>query len=169
MPTPRRALIVLLLIAGMTGWSTITPKPVLAQSTIDTPLPDPAMESRARALHKLLRCLVCQNQSIDDSNAPLARDLRVLVRERLAKGETDDEAVAYIVDRYGDWVLLDPPFKVRTLALWIGPLVIFLFAAGGVFMVLRRRQTAPSGTPAPLTEAEKARLEKLLDDGEGDA
>jgi len=156
-------------MAGLTGWSVTAPAPALAQSTIDTPLPDPAMESRARAIHKLLRCLVCQNQSIDDSNAPLARDLRVLVRERLATGESDDEAIDYIVNRYGDWVLLDPPFKLRTLALWIGPLIIFLFAAGGVFLVLRRRQAAPSGAPAPLTEAEKARLEKLLDDGEGDA
>ncbi len=164
-----RSLIVLLLLAVLAGWSIALPNSAVAQSTIDTPLPDPEMESRARALHKLLRCLVCQNQSIDDSNAPLARDLRVLVRDRLAKGETDEETIAYVVDRYGDWVLLDPPFKLRTLALWVGPLIIFLVAAGGVFLVLRRRQAAPAGAPAPLTEAEKARLDKLLDDGDGDA
>ena len=102
--------------------------PAAAQSTIDVPLEDPAKERRAKAIFKLLRCLVCQNQSIDDSNAGLARDLRVLVRQLLKTGDSDDQAIGYIVERYGDWVLLDPPFKATTVALWLGPLAMFLLA-----------------------------------------
>ena len=89
-------------------------------------LADPALEARAREISKELRCLVCQNQSIDDSDATLARDLRIVVRERLTAGDTDSETVAFIVDRYGDFVLLRPPFKASTLILWIGPALILV-------------------------------------------
>src|SRR5690606_34587623 len=88
---------------------------------VDEPLPDPAQEQRAREISKSLRCLVCQNQSIEDSNATLAKDLRRIVRERVQAGDSDDQVREYLVARYGDWVLLKPPFNVRTAALWIGP------------------------------------------------
>ena len=97
--------------------------------TPDEQLPDPRLEARARALSQELRCLVCQNQSIDDSNAPLAHDLRVILRERLAAGDTDAQAKAYLVTRYGDFVLLRPPFQPDTWALWLGPFAVLL--AGG--------------------------------------
>ena len=86
---------------------------------VDKPLGNPIMEARARAIHKQLRCLVCQNQAIDDSNADLARDLRVLVRERISLGDSDQEILDFMVGRYGDWVLLNPPFKLTTVALWV--------------------------------------------------
>jgi cytochrome c-type biogenesis protein CcmH len=135
-----------------------------AQSTIDKPLENPVDEARALALHKLLRCLVCQNQSISDSNAELARDLRILVRQRIATGETDDQTMAYIVDRYGDWVLLDPPVKSTTYVLWFGPLVIFLLALVGVGLFLRRSKAQPAAQPVALDAGEEARLKTLLDD-----
>ncbi|MFC1673702.1 cytochrome c-type biogenesis protein, partial [Pseudomonadota bacterium] len=87
-------------------------------------LKDPALETRAREVGKGLRCVVCQNQSIDDSNAELARDMRVLVRDRIVAGDSNEEVMAYMVDRYGDFVLLDPPFKASTYVLWIGPAII---------------------------------------------
>lgn len=146
---------VLVLMAG---------EPALAQA-IDPPLPDPAQEARARDLQKQLRCLVCQNQSIADSNADLARDLRIIVRERVAAGESDQQVLDFMVSRYGDWVLLNPPFKATTLALWIGPGLIFLGASVGVFFYFRRvrRQFAAA---APLSRAERQRLDALLGDGQ---
>jgi len=136
----------------------------LAQSTIDVPLEDLSEESRAKALFKILRCLVCQNQSIDDSNADLARDLRVLVRQRIAAGDSDDQTVGYIVDRYGDWVLLEPPFKQATLILWLGPLAILILAVGGIALRFRRRTVEAPVAPAPLNADESRRLAELLDD-----
>ncbi|HYD67901.1 cytochrome c-type biogenesis protein [Azospirillum sp.] len=125
-------------------------------------LPDPKMEERAREISKELRCLVCQNQSIDDSNAPLARDLRVIVRERLKAGDSNDQVMGYVTDRYGDYVLLKPPFKATTLLLWVGPFVLFAGGAVAVALYLRRRQ-GPGGTDtAPLTDDERRRLEALL-------
>src|SRR5437870_9329499 len=100
----------------------------------DEILSDPVLEGRARALSSGLRCLVCQNQSIDDSNAPLARDLRLLVRERLKKGDSDNEVVRFIEDRYGEFVLLRPPLSVRTILLWLAP---FLLLIGAVAMAAR--------------------------------
>ena len=137
--------------------------PAFAQA-LDPPLPDPVQETRARDLHKQLRCLVCQNQSIVDSNADLARDLRVIVRERITAGDSDRQVLDYMVDRYGDWVLLNPPFKATTLVLWLGPAIIFLGAALGVFFFFRRthRQFAAA---APLNKDEKRRLDALLGDG----
>ncbi|MBM3555241.1 MAG: cytochrome c-type biogenesis protein CcmH [Alphaproteobacteria bacterium] len=128
-------------------------------------LPDPALEARARELAKTIRCLVCQNQSIEDSNADLARDLRVVVRERVAAGDDDDKVRAYLVSRYGDWVLLKPPFNLRTAALWAGPAVLFLLASWALVVYFRRR---PTTTPAPLTKEERAKLVALMrSDGEG--
>ena len=126
-------------------------------------LDDPVLEARARAMGKELRCLVCQNQSIDDSDADLARDLRRLVRERLVAGESDVEIKAYLVSRYGDFILLKPPFKAKTYALWLGPAVILLLAGGGAALYLRRQARRPE-TAAPLTADERRRLETLLDD-----
>lgn len=130
----------------------------------DEVLADPALEARARDISQMLRCVVCQNQSIDNSNAPLARDLRLLVRERLVAGDSDDQVIAYVTARYGDYVLLKPPFKPTTYALWLGPLVIFLVAAAGVAVFLRnRRQAVAAGADAPpLSAEERRRLERLL-------
>jgi cytochrome c-type biogenesis protein CcmH len=157
------------LAVAITGLALLLPllSPVsvsLAQSTIDQPLANPADEKRALALHKLLRCLVCQNQSISDSNAELARDLRILVRQRIGAGDSDDETMAYIVDRYGDWVLLDPPVKATTYALWFGPIVIFVLALIGVIGFLRRSRSLPSKAVASLNAEEEARLKTLLDE-----
>ena len=118
-------------------------------------LSDPALEARARALSKTLRCMVCQNQSIDDSNAPLARDLRLLVRERLRAGDSDDQVRNFLVARYGEFVLLEPRFSGRTLLLWGAPLLVLVFGAGAIFLALRRRPSAPA---EPLTSDEKQRL-----------
>ena len=125
-------------------------------------LADPALETRARALSAELRCLVCQNQSIDDSNAPLARDLRLLVRERLTAGDTDTQVRAYVVARYGDFVLLRPPFNLNTLLLWLTPLLVLVGIAG---LILPRLRAAPaSPESAPLTADEEKRLKRLLDE-----
>ncbi len=126
-------------------------------------LDDPALEARARAISKELRCLVCQNQSIDDSNAGLAKDLRGIVRERLLAGDSDQQVTDYVVARYGDFVLLRPPFKASTYALWLGPGVILLFGliGSGIYM---RRQSLHVAEAAPLDDAERKRLKTLLDD-----
>jgi len=127
-------------------------------------LDDPALEAKAREISKELRCLVCQNQSIDDSNAPLARDLRILVRERLTAGDSDEEVIAFVTERYGDYVLLRPPFQANTLVLWLAPAILIVAGGSAIFILARRRRTA--AVVAPLTEAEQRRLEALLEDGE---
>ena len=130
----------------------------------DEVLDDPALESRARELSKDLRCLVCQNQSIDDSDAELAKDLRVLVRERLVKGDSDDEVMNFIVDRYGDYVLLKPPVNAGTALLWAGPFAIFIIAGLTVAVWLRRRQShAVAASGQGLSAEEQARLAALID------
>ena len=129
----------------------------------DEILADPALEERARTISKQLRCLVCQNQSIDDSDAPLARDLRIAVRERLTAGASDDEVVRFVAERYGDYVLLSPPFKATTYALWLGPAAIFLIGAAAAAVFLRRRRAAIPEEAAPLSERDRARLDRLLD------
>jgi cytochrome c-type biogenesis protein CcmH len=129
-------------------------------------LKDPALESRARTISAELRCLVCQNQSIDDSNADLARDLRRVVRERLAAGDSDAQVIAYVASRYGDFVLLRPPFKLETALLWLGPGLVLLLGAVGVAVYFRRRGTG-GAEPGSLTPEEERRLQALLDgDGE---
>ena len=122
----------------------------------DEVLPDARLEARARAVSSGLRCLVCQNQSIDDSAAPLARDLRVIVREHLQAGDTDDEIRAYLVQRYGDFVLLKPPFERATLLLWATPALVVVF---GGLALLRRRRPADA---RPLSSDEQARIDALL-------
>ena len=128
----------------------------------DEILKDPVLEKRARVISKRLRCLVCQNQSIDDSNAGLARDLRVLVRERLTKGDSDQAVVSFIVARYGDFVLLRPPVKPTTYVLWFAPGLILLLAGLGTGVFLRRRRIAVT---APLSEDERKRLKSILGEG----
>jgi cytochrome c-type biogenesis protein CcmH len=122
-------------------------------------LPDPALESRARALGKELRCLVCQNQSIDDSDADLARDLRRLVRERLVVGDTDPAIRSFLVDRYGDFVRLDPPLKASTMLLWFGPALVLALGLAGITVFIRRRQAE---TPDTLDASDRARLKRVL-------
>ena len=136
--------------------------PVLAVQPSEV-LDDPALEERARRLSAGLRCMVCQNQSIDDSDAELARDLRVLVRERLAAGESDEQVIDYVVSRYGEFVLLQPRFSLRNAALWATPAL--LLAIGGGFLImrgLRRKKEAPTA----LTAEEEKRLERLLKDAD---
>jgi len=125
----------------------------------DEMLSDPALEARARALSAQLRCMVCQNQSIDDSDADLARDLRILVRERLTAGDSDREVIDFVVARYGEFVLLKPAFSARNALLWATPLILLL--AGGGFMLLRARQGRKPSSPSPLTAEEEARLAEL--------
>ncbi len=151
-----RALIAALLFALLAG-------PAFAVSAVEQ-LDDPALEARARSIFKELRCLVCQNQSIDESDADLAEDLRLLVRERLVAGEADEAIVAYVVSRSGDFVLLEPPFKPTTYALWLGPAFILALGAAGAAVYLRR-QGARTAAAAPLTADERRRLDALIDDG----
>ena len=125
-------------------------------------LSDPALEARARDISKGLRCLVCQNESIDDSGAELAHDLRVLVRERLVAGDSDAQVVDYLVKRYGDFVLLKPPVTPRTWLLWFGPVAILVIGGGAALLMLRRRSRTG---PAPLSEEERRELARLLEDG----
>lgn len=136
------------------------PAPVLAVQP-DEVLSDPALEKRARGLSAGLRCLVCQNQSIDDSDAPLAKDLRVLVRERLVAGDTDEQVIDYVVARYGDFVLLKPPVNSHTLFLWLAPLLV-LAAAGAVIFRAMKSQPASAPSTVPLSDKEEERLRKLL-------
>jgi cytochrome c-type biogenesis protein CcmH len=129
----------------------------------DEILQDPALEARARALGKELRCLVCQNQSIDDSDATLARDLRLLVRERLVAGDTDAAVRRFLVDRYGDFVRLNPPFRATTLMLWIGPVIVLGLGIVAIVVTLRRRQAE---APAVLDAEERQRLSRVLAEDE---
>ena len=145
-------------------WLGLAAGPGLA-FTPDEPLADSALEARARALHAELRCLVCQGQSIADSNAPLAQDMRAIVRERIAAGENDDSVRGFLTDRYGDFVLLDPPVKPETYALWFGPAAVFVAGAAIAFALLRRtRAGARDAGTAPLSAEERRRLDALLDD-----
>ncbi len=130
----------------------------------DEILDDPALEARARELSKGLRCLVCRNENIDESNADLARDLRLLVRERLVAGDSDDEVIAYLVDRFGEYVLLQPTASGENLILWVAGPAMLLVALAGAGIYLRRRKAAPDAAPAPLSEAEKARLAEILNE-----
>lgn len=131
----------------------------------DEILSDPALEARARVLSAQLRCLVCQNQSIDDSDAPLAKDLRVLIRERLVQGETNAQVVDYLVSRYGEFVLLKPRLNSRTLLLWGGPFAILLI--GSVVIFLRRRKGSGLAIPEQaLSAEEQARLDDILNSKE---
>ena len=125
----------------------------------DEVLKDPVLERRAREISAGLRCLVCQNQSIDDSDAPLAKDLRVLVRDRLKAGDTDREVQSYVVQRYGEFVLLRPVFGAHTLLLWLTPVLMLALGGLAVYVSLWRRRTT---RPAPLDESEKEAVDRLL-------
>ena len=153
---PLRAAFVAL---ALTLAATVTP--VLAVQPGEM-LADPALEARARTLSAELRCMVCQNQSIDDSDAELAHDLRVLVRERLAAGDTDAQVLDFVVARYGEFVLLKPRFSARNALLWGTP--VLLLVAGGVFALVASRSKRRSETEK-LSEEEKAELSRILADG----
>ena len=130
--------------------------------TPDEMLKDPALEARARDISRELRCMVCQNQSIDDSEAPLAHDLRVLVRDRLTKGDSNRQVLDFIVARYGEFVLLKPRFELRTLMLWSLPPVALLAGLLGLVVALRRRRLTAT-EPQPLSAAEQQRLATLVE------
>jgi cytochrome c-type biogenesis protein CcmH len=139
------------------------PAPALAVEP-DEILPDPALEARARDLSQGLRCLVCRNESIDESHADLARDLRLLLRERLVAGDTDEEAIAFIVDRYGEYVLLNPTTGGSNLILWLAGPAMLLGGAVIAGLYLARRRPGAEPAPAGLSEAETRRLEEILKD-----
>lgn len=130
----------------------------------DEILPDPALEARARDISQELRCLVCRNENIDDSNAQLARDLRLLVRERLVAGDSNAEVVAFVVDRYGEYVLLNPTAGGANLILWIAGPAMLAGGLGLAALYLRRRRTAPDAASAALSDEERARLAEILKD-----
>jgi cytochrome c-type biogenesis protein CcmH len=135
----------------------------------DEVMPDPAKEARARHLSQELRCMVCQNQSIDDSEAPLARDLRLLVRERIASGDSDAQVIEFLVARYGEFVLLRPRFERQTLLLWLVPPLV-LFGGGLVLWLQARRKSGAGEVPrdGALTPEEQARLKLLIAEESGD-
>lgn len=151
-----RAALVAVLMAGMAA--------PLAAVQPDEVLSDPALEARARELSKELRCLVCRNESIDESNAELARDLRLLLRERLVAGDTDDEAIAFIVDRYGEYVLLRPTTTGANWLLWAAGPLMLLLAAGVGGLYLRGRASAPNSRDSGLSTDEQERLRQILED-----
>jgi cytochrome c-type biogenesis protein CcmH len=148
-----------LLCAALLAWT----MPALAADPAEM-LKDPAQEKRAQSLGKELRCLVCQSESIEDSNADLARDLRVIVREQISAGASDGEVKKFVVDRYGDYVLLNPPFKGATLVLWLGPFALLVGALAAAWAFFRRRKAAGATQAVPLSDTEKRRLDALLKD-----
>ena len=151
----RRLALAVALVAGIGGPAAQAVEP-------SERLADPALEARARALSQELRCLVCQNQSIDESNADLAHDLRVLLRQRLTAGDTDRQVLDYVVARYGVFVLLDPPFLRATYLLWLVPPLLVLGA--GIFVVVRAQRRRPDPELPALSEEERARAALLLGD-----
>jgi len=140
------------------AWATIGPAHAV---TPDEMLKDPGQEARARALSTGLRCMVCQNQSIDDSDADLAHDIRVLLRERIAAGDSDEAVIKFLVARYGDFILLKPPVNIETILLWAVPFATLLLGGVGIFIASRRRP-ASAVPPTPLSEDEQHRLQRLL-------
>jgi cytochrome c-type biogenesis protein CcmH len=149
------------LLAALALVLCLAPAAAQAATSPEEVLADPALEQRARALGKELRCLVCQNQSIDDSDADLARDLRRIVRERIAAGESDQAILSYLVDRYGQFVLLRPPLEPATWLLWLGPAAVLLLGAGLLVAFYRSRGREPPA-PAELSAEEQRRLDRLL-------
>ncbi len=128
----------------------------------DEMMADPAKEARARNLSRELRCMVCQNQSIDDSEAPLARDLRLLVRERIAAGDSDAQVIDFLVARYGEFVLLKPRFELQTLLLWLIPPLVLFGGGAALWMHLRRRANGPPELSASLSAEEEAKIAALM-------
>ena len=154
-----RRLLVVALLALLAMSTAIAVEP-------DEIISDPALEARARALSKELRCMVCQNQSIDESEAPIARDLRVLVRERLQAGESDQQVIHFLVARYGEFVLLRPRFSWHTALLWFGPATILIIGTYGVLVLARRYRTNRAAEQETLTAAEADRLAEILRGGQ---
>ncbi len=148
------------LFAALTAGFLMAAAPLPPAPVEDRPLADPALEARAVALQQSLRCVVCQNESIAESGAVLAADLRQVVRERVAAGDSDEEVRAFMVARYGDFVLLKPPFEPATWLLWLGPLIVVLLGGLAVIAYLRQRRTVPEATA--LSADEMARLDALL-------
>jgi cytochrome c-type biogenesis protein CcmH len=152
-------------LVALLALSLLATQPLVAPAFAVQPgevLDDPALEARARNLSAGLRCMVCQNQSIDDSDAELARDLRVLVRERIAAGESDDEVIDYVVSRYGEFVLLQPRFSLRNALLWATPVLLLAIGGGAVFAMARRRRAVDR----PLSAAEERALSEVLRDAD---
>ena len=142
----RRAAIIACAISALTGPALTGPAHGVEPDEV---LADPALEARARDISRELRCVVCQSQSIDDSNAPLAKDMRVIVRERLTAGDSDEEVKAFLVARYGDYVLLSPPLQGNTLLLWTTPLLLLVAAGGGAFVYLRAMKRRDDESAGP--------------------
>ena len=155
----RRALLVLAML-----WLGLAP--ALAQ---EAQLPDPKLEQRARDLSREIRCVVCQSQSVADSDADIAREIRIMIREQIAAGKSDADIRDYLVARYGDFVLFDPPFKAATYVLWIGPFAVLAIAGLGVAVYFRRRAQEPAARAAALSADERSRVAHLLRDGDGGA
>ena len=156
----RRLALIAVLFALMAPGAALAVRP-------DEMLKDPALEARARHLSEGLRCMVCQNQSIDDSEAPLAHDLRVLVRQRLVAGDSDRQVLDFLVARYGDFVLLKPPFKLDTLLLWGLPPLALLAGLAGI-AVMARRRTSVAERPEPLTPQEQEKVATLVGSGQSE-
>jgi len=156
----RRLALIAVLLASLAPGAALAVRP-------DEMLKDPALEARARHLSEQLRCMVCQNQSIDDSEAPLAHDLRVLVRQRLEAGDSDRQVIDYLVARYGDFVLLKPPFKLDTLLLWGLPPLALVAGFAGIILLARRRTAVPQ-RPEPLSSEEQAKVATLVGSGPSD-
>lgn len=149
----------LMILALMAGFAGIGPARAVQPDEV---LPDAALEARARAISQDLRCPVCQGENIDESNAPISRDLRLAVRERLVAGDSDPEVVDYVVQRFGEFVLFQPRAQGANLILWIAGPLMLLGALAGAGVYLRRRGAAPDPVVPPLTEAETARLTEIL-------
>jgi cytochrome c-type biogenesis protein CcmH len=146
----RAAIAAALLLGLMPAALAVEPSEMLA---------NPKLEARAEAIGRQLRCLVCQNESIEDSNADLAHDLRVLIRNRLKDGDTNAQVIKYVTDRYGDFVLLQPPVEPATYLLWFSPFAILVLGAAGAWLYIRRRPAPPD---EPLDANQRRRLERLL-------
>lgn len=152
------------ILAGLALLAAALAAPALAVKP-DEMLDDPALEARARELSKELRCVVCQNESIDSSNADIARQMRLVVRERLVAGDSDQEVLDYLQARYGDYVLMKPPVKPATYLLWYGPVVVLLLGGLGAALYLWRRPRTTAAAE-PLSAAERDRLKRLIDEEE---
>ncbi|MDQ0509767.1 cytochrome c-type biogenesis protein [Ancylobacter amanitiformis] len=155
-----RALLLALLALGLLAGPLHAVQP-------DEMLPDAAQEARARQLSKELRCMVCQNQSIDDSDAPLAKDLRLLVRERIKAGDSDGQVMDFLVSRYGEFVLLRPTLHGANIVLWLAPFLVLVVGGAGLWLAYRRRGSRPAPT-APLSNEEEEKLRRVLSENSGD-
>jgi len=156
----RRALSIAAIVLASSAAHAIDPGEIMS---------NPTLEARARAISSQLRCLVCQNESIDESEAPLAKDLRTLVRQRLAAGDDDAQVESFLVARYGDFILLRPPLKLETLLLWLAPVLCLLAGAFAAWRAVRSAKRRSREAVAPLSEAERLRLSALMDDSASEA